>query len=124
MRNALHPQRLRRDRSRKNLERQLGHHAEASQAADQKFRNVETGGVLDDFATRVDHASVTADELNTEQEIADAAVAKASGSRQAGGDRPADRRAGIRQHRIERQVLTSLRKRRCDFRSPVFRRVR
>lgn len=94
-------------RDEEDLESELAEDAEAAEAADEEFRQVEAGGVFHDLAAEAQKPAGAIDEAHAEDEVALAAKAEPAGAAETGAERAAEGRAGGEQQGIERQILTA-----------------
>ena len=102
-------------RAREHLERGLDHDAERSEASHHQLGEIEAGGVLHHLAAAADQRAAAVEEAHAENEVANAAVARAPRARHARRDGAAEGRARFDQDGIERQVLALLAERGSDL---------
>ena len=94
-------------RVRGDLERRLRDHAGRPQRADEEFREIVPGDVLDDLAPGLDHLSGRQRDPDADHHVADRAVQQPPRAVPVGGDDPANR--GDRHSRgIDREPLAVL----------------
>src|SRR5687767_4508928 len=94
-----------RRRRRRELERDLGDHAERAERAGHQARHVVAGDVLHHAAAEGERLAAPVEKLHAEHKVAQRAGACAAGAREASRDAAAERGGGAEMRRLERQAL-------------------